>query len=637
MTVSTRTKVKPPRSLSATVSLTNGFAVSLHWTPIESGAPRSYFVVYRDDEELTSGLTLSSFRDATVLGGVLHDYRVSSVLVTEMESPASDPSYVTVPGYPVWESGWSVTLSANSHQSVSARASDPLGTSLTFSRAGGTAPAQVTVNSSGDVLNTSAAGGSYTVIIRADNGSLYSDVTVSITIAATNQPPVFDTAPTTASVSSTGGTVQFSASDPEGLSVSYGVSGLGSSINSSGLASIPSGASGGKMVVYASDGSLTTSITCVVTVAQSGSISWNPGYYVQTSGNMDWPETNDIDNVVEFASTARSYIKGVNIRPFWRIVEPTRDNYDWEIVDYALDNLAPGKKLWFQLPWARFNTGTTYGGVPSGSMILPSYLLTSEFGDGVLRQFKPTNPISISNPLNSSTLGKWDIDTKIWNTAVRDRYLALAAAFYANYQNDDRIGGFVVSELIFGSLNSGVILAPGDTANFNGQTFVVSTRDVMIPGIRDRIGNMGFMLYMNFISDTSDFSTDSGDKFVEIRDAVVSAKGIISGPDTDPAIGGKKGLQYARGVLPTTSSLRRDCRGLSGIGCGLQTRDLNGTNEFSPGWTGAQYAQWMYGTQQATHVFMIIANTSVKFNGLMTYAAANPNLIVRTGTPSGFV
>jgi hypothetical protein len=261
--------------------MTNGFAVNLNWTPVESGSPTSYYVVYRDGAEIGTVSSGSSYRDSSVSGGTVLQYEVTTVLVTETESVADQRLPVIIPGYPAWEAGWTLTLNQNSSQSVSARASDPLGYSLTFSRVGGTAPAGVTVSSSGVVSLTTAAGGSYTLILRADNGFLYSDFTVSVAVVAANQAPVFTVAPTTSSLPSSGGTIQFTASDPEGSSVVYSLptTRAGITINSStGLVTVSSSAAGttGSIVVRASDGSLTTSVSCSVTVSstQSSDLPW---------------------------------------------------------------------------------------------------------------------------------------------------------------------------------------------------------------------------------------------------------------------------------------------------------------------------------------------------------------------------
>ncbi len=192
MSLATRTKVKPPKELSATYSAVDGFAVTLRWTPVESGAQRSYFVVYRDSVELANGITENSYRDATVLEGENHVYSVATVNVNETEGAAIAASEVELPYYPVWEDGWSLSMIQGVTTDVSSRASDPRGTALTFSRNGGTAPSGVTVSSLGAIsIGPTVVAGSYSVGLKATGISgLATTYSLPLTIQSALQPPL---------------------------------------------------------------------------------------------------------------------------------------------------------------------------------------------------------------------------------------------------------------------------------------------------------------------------------------------------------------------------------------------------------------------------------------------------------------
>lgn len=87
-----------------------------------------------------------------------------------------------------------------------------------------------------------------------------------------NSAPAFTVAPTSANIPSTGGTIQFTATDPDGGTVVYSLTTTrnGVTINAStGLVTVTAAAAGtsGNIVVQASDGILTTSATCAVNVA----------------------------------------------------------------------------------------------------------------------------------------------------------------------------------------------------------------------------------------------------------------------------------------------------------------------------------------------------------------------------------
>lgn len=91
-----------------------------------------------------------------------------------------------------------------------------------------------------------------------------------------NSAPAFTVAPTNASIASTGGTVQFTAVDPEGSTVTYSLTTTRSGITISpttGLVTVAASAAGtnGSIVVQASDGILTASTTCAVIVSETDS------------------------------------------------------------------------------------------------------------------------------------------------------------------------------------------------------------------------------------------------------------------------------------------------------------------------------------------------------------------------------
>jgi len=124
-----------------------------------------------------------------------------------------------------------------------------------------------------------------------------------------NSAPVFTVAPTTVELGSAGGTIQFTATDPDGGTILYSLTTTrnGITINSTtGLVTVTNAAAAtsGNIVVQASDGILTASTSCAVTVAAStGTILWrgdfdavNPDgsvgnfrqYFYPTSPSTPW-------------------------------------------------------------------------------------------------------------------------------------------------------------------------------------------------------------------------------------------------------------------------------------------------------------------------------------------------------------
>lgn len=90
-----------------------------------------------------------------------------------------------------------------------------------------------------------------------------------------NAVPVFTVAPSSASIAATGGTIQFTATDPDGGTILYSLTTTrsGITINSTtGLVTVTAAAAGtsGNIVVQATDGILAASAACLVTVEESG-------------------------------------------------------------------------------------------------------------------------------------------------------------------------------------------------------------------------------------------------------------------------------------------------------------------------------------------------------------------------------
>ncbi len=191
MSLSTRTKVKPPGNLSVTYSASGGFAANITWTPIESGKPIDYYVIYRDGDELASGLLSASYRDSSVVEGRDYYYSVATVNVSETESAPSPSELLEVPAYPVWDSGISLTIVHGQTASIASKCTDPRGLSLTFTRSGGTAPSGATINSAGLIsVSASTAAGVYTLLSDASNGILSSTSgSISLTVQAAAVAP----------------------------------------------------------------------------------------------------------------------------------------------------------------------------------------------------------------------------------------------------------------------------------------------------------------------------------------------------------------------------------------------------------------------------------------------------------------
>lgn len=115
---------------------------------------------------------------------------------------------------------------------------------------------------------------------------------------------------------------------------------------------------------------------------------WNPGHYIfLTSSGM---VTEEFINTPGF--------RGVQVRYFWKDLEPKMDQYDFSIIKNDLKLIAEnGKQLFIQLQWKSFGPGETYA--PDYIASNPDYL----YYDGKNNEDSPINP-------------------RLWNPYILERY-----------------------------------------------------------------------------------------------------------------------------------------------------------------------------------------------------------------------
>jgi Fibronectin type III domain len=232
VSLSTRTKVKPPSNLSVTYSASGGFAANLRWTPVNSGFPYQEFVVYRDGVEIASGITEGSYRDATVIEGQNYDYQVATVNVNLTEGDPSSAVAVDLPYFPVISTPISMTILQNNAGSLVSYAYDPGSLSYYFAMVGGTAPSQVSVSTDGLVTVGMGDAGAYGLGFRVVNSAgLASSASATLVIqsllTAPNQPTNLLVNAGSTSALDVSWSAPSSGAAPTGYDVDYSISSSG--------------------------------------------------------------------------------------------------------------------------------------------------------------------------------------------------------------------------------------------------------------------------------------------------------------------------------------------------------------------------------------------------------------------------
>jgi hypothetical protein len=431
------------------------------------------------------------------------------------------------------------------------------------------------------------------------NGQLDSRAPSGELLPSPNVAPVLIGAP--ASLSFTGAgphTFDFSpyASDANGDAIAYSLTDTrtGVTVNSStGVITIDAVGTVGDVTLRLSDGLLTSDYVINVrhdAASVSGVLDFHPGHYITTSGNN--VDETAIGNVVNYVN-ARSYLKGVVIRPFWNQLEGALGVYDFSLIDYALANLNSDKYLWVQLQTAIFNSPGS-----DASDLLPAYLTTGTYDGGAY---------------DDGT----DVKTKVWNEAVMDRKIALIEALADSYNTHPNFEGIVTGETAMSlSTNEG-------TSNYS-PTALSTQLQRLFPAARAAFSKKQLLLYANYISGSGGSS-----KFPEILSAARTSDYVLGGPDS-LYLNPSTGRDYINGVLGSTNY-----RGKVGIQVGDQTSGLNNSsynipNLFSTcftalpsGWN-ANYGFWLYSTG------------STNFNTIMSYISSHVSTAQVSTYPTEF-
>lgn len=177
---------------------------------------------------------------------------------------------------------------------------------------------------------------------------------------------------------------------------------------------------------------------------------------------------------------------GAQIAYTWRILEPSKNRYDFSAIrdDIAyLDSI--GKKLWIQLQDKSFTPRRN----------VPDYLLNdARYKGGVIKQSMLSAPER--DPNKPATDDEYGWSAKMWEPPVRERYQKLVQQLGKEF--DGKIAGINFSE---SSIDIGTENADGTTNfpdDFNPQDYVDAVRENM------RVLSASFtrsipMVYLNFV------------------------------------------------------------------------------------------------------------------------------------------
>jgi len=93
---------------------------------------------------------------------------------------------------------------------------------------------------------------------------------------------------------------------------------------------------------------------------------WNPGHYIRISGNDPLPRVEQILD--------EPYVRGAALLLTWSDLEPSKDSYDFSVIEGALDLLRPaGKHLFLQIQERAFGGDCSTVPIPEYLKLEPEY------------------------------------------------------------------------------------------------------------------------------------------------------------------------------------------------------------------------------------------------------------------------
>jgi regulation of enolase protein 1 (concanavalin A-like superfamily) len=144
---------------------------------------------------------------------------------------------------------------------------------------------------------------------------------------------------------------------------------------------------------------------------------WHPGHYIRTSTDQT------ITSADVAAVNASTHVKGAQVQVWWGTLEPTRGNYNLQLIRDLLNTLPSTKRLIIEVV-DRTNDGNTPGGA------LPAYLATEPGGGGGWH-------------VKGDGIG---VAAKIWLEPIANRLIVLHQAIAAEFDTNPRVELVVVTK-----------------------------------------------------------------------------------------------------------------------------------------------------------------------------------------------
>lgn len=255
------------------------------------------------------------------------------------------------------------------------------------------------------------------------------------------------------------------------------------------------------------------------------------------------------ERIAEASFISTKAFEGAQLKYSWRELEPKKDEYDFSAIRHDLAFLSSrGKKLFIQLQDVSFNPL---------SVLVPEYLRSEEYDDGVAAQYK-----IINGDEEHATIEGWV--ARRWNPAVQDRFHKLLVALGREF--DGKIEGLNFAETAADFAETGRLAPKGFTNELYRDAIITNMK-----ALKRAFPRSVVMQYANFMPG----EWLPGEDKSYLRSVYKAARELGVG------VGGPDLLPYRRWQLNHSYPLIRESSGLVPVGIAVQDGNYDDKNPAS--------------------------------------------------------
>jgi len=229
-------------------------------------------------------------------------------------------------------------------------------------------------------------------------------------------------------------------------------------------------------------------------------VKWYPGHYYHVMSGDPSVDSFNMKAAYTEMNTASSSIAGIQLRLSWKQLEPTKDGYDFHIIDGHLAKLISTKKRLFLF--------IAHKGDALDGGVVPDYI--KSIGGSY----------TYKSSLNSKVITE---NAKFWEDAVRDRFIKLLNQLGNKYNAHSHFVGVALPET---SMGEDSVTDAQESKYFTNLLFINQTMRLAFPNtLTTQFTNFPRSILPNFIGSLRDMGVALGGPDIFIDDPGLNAIG----------------------------------------------------------------------------------------------------------------